>query len=287
MDKVLFLAPHPDDDAIFAGGIIALLRAKGVEVHVVFATNGGLGKKFRHRLKNVPLENVRKKEARKALAILGVDQDHCHFLGYKDSGMHPNKISEDSFAKLNTALLAKEIADMIDILKINEFVCDDPNGIYGHPDHVKCNEVGTYVKTLCPDLGLNYVTIDREQSHFLHTKHVVQQALTDFLKIQLSRYERTVQRLKEFFGNDTVALNQLEHFGTVTVEITYPIDVSSVINQKKDALIAHGSQISPKSIPVTQQEEAFSLVFGTEYIVRVGEVRKTPFDDLPQHSMFR
>ena len=45
MTNYLFLHAHPDDEAIFTGGIIRKLINDGHNVHVVFATGGELGAK--------------------------------------------------------------------------------------------------------------------------------------------------------------------------------------------------------------------------------------------------
>ena len=44
-DRVVFLHAHPDDEAIFTGGTIALLAAAGCSVTLVVATSGQLGRR--------------------------------------------------------------------------------------------------------------------------------------------------------------------------------------------------------------------------------------------------
>ena len=39
-DKVLVIAPHPDDEALGAGGILQSAKAANAEVRVVYLTNG-------------------------------------------------------------------------------------------------------------------------------------------------------------------------------------------------------------------------------------------------------
>src|SRR5260221_5646247 len=39
-DRVLFLAPHPDDEGLAASGLLQRAALVGARVHLVFATNG-------------------------------------------------------------------------------------------------------------------------------------------------------------------------------------------------------------------------------------------------------
>jgi LmbE family N-acetylglucosaminyl deacetylase len=82
----LVLAPHPDDESLGCGGLIALLCAAGARVSVVFITDGSAS----HTSKLYPpelLTGLREREARKACSELGVSKDHIHFLREKDSGL--------------------------------------------------------------------------------------------------------------------------------------------------------------------------------------------------------
>jgi LmbE family N-acetylglucosaminyl deacetylase len=82
VEKVLVVAPHPDDEAIGCGGMICLHRQRGDPVDVVFLTSG------EHGLNGVPEETVhsiREAEARKAGEVLGVHG--LHFLRLPDLGI--------------------------------------------------------------------------------------------------------------------------------------------------------------------------------------------------------
>lgn len=72
----LVLAPHPDDEVLMAGGVIARAVSQGLRVDVVVMTNGDLscGRDGR----------VRQGETVAALARLGVPEHRVRFLGYPD-----------------------------------------------------------------------------------------------------------------------------------------------------------------------------------------------------------
>lgn len=74
------LAPHPDDETLAAGGLIAALRARGVEVTVVAATDGENGYQA-----NEGLAAIRQREQTCALARLGVEERQIARLRLVDS----------------------------------------------------------------------------------------------------------------------------------------------------------------------------------------------------------
>jgi len=95
-DRVLVVAPHPDDESVGCGGLIASAVAAGAAVQVVYVTNGDAFRTAAQKLfseKSVPsqdyekLAQMRQREASAALAKLGVDGSHAVFLGYPDRGI--------------------------------------------------------------------------------------------------------------------------------------------------------------------------------------------------------
>jgi LmbE family N-acetylglucosaminyl deacetylase len=84
-ERVLVLAPHPDDEAIGCGGAICLHRQHGDPVRVAFLTSGeqGLGD-----LPAAEVHAIREAEARAAAAVLDVDR--IDFLRLPDQGLDRN-----------------------------------------------------------------------------------------------------------------------------------------------------------------------------------------------------
>lgn len=77
-------APHPDDETLGCGGLIARKRYEGLPVHVVFVTDGG-GSHLKHPHLSVPeVIAWRKREATAALRELGVESCAVHFLNEPD-----------------------------------------------------------------------------------------------------------------------------------------------------------------------------------------------------------
>ena len=94
-DRVLILAPHPDDETLCTGGIIQQALALGLPIHVVFLTYGDNNEwsfvKYRKKVTvgSKAVEGmglVRHEEAVKATGVLGLKPEQLSFLGYPDFG---------------------------------------------------------------------------------------------------------------------------------------------------------------------------------------------------------
>ncbi len=94
-DRILVLAPHPDDEVIATGGIIQQALALNLPVHVVFYTFGDNNEwaftVYRKHPVVMPkaMQNmglIRHDEAIRADAVLGLSPTNLTFLGYPDFG---------------------------------------------------------------------------------------------------------------------------------------------------------------------------------------------------------
>ena len=86
LGRVVVLAPHPDDESLGCGGLLALLAQAGQEPHVVIVTDGSRS----HDSPSTPpaaLAALRQREARAAVAALGLPADAVTFLAHPDCGM--------------------------------------------------------------------------------------------------------------------------------------------------------------------------------------------------------
>jgi LmbE family N-acetylglucosaminyl deacetylase len=94
-DRVLVLAPHPDDESLACGGIIQQAVAMGIPVHVAFLTYGDNNQwsfavyRKRPELGSKAVESMglmRHDEAIAATGVLGLRAEQLTFLGYPDFG---------------------------------------------------------------------------------------------------------------------------------------------------------------------------------------------------------
>ena len=94
-DRVLILAPHPDDEAIAACGVIQKSLEAGAKVKVAYLTNGDANQLsfiiFEKKLVAFPKQFVysgelRRKESIAGMKALGLNEDDLVYLGYPDFG---------------------------------------------------------------------------------------------------------------------------------------------------------------------------------------------------------
>ncbi len=95
-DRVLILAPHPDDESIATAGVIQRALKAGAEVKVVCFTNGDNNELsfivYEKRLvvkkkQFLNMGELRARESVAAMESLGLNQDDVIFLGYPDFGL--------------------------------------------------------------------------------------------------------------------------------------------------------------------------------------------------------
>lgn len=117
----LVLAPHPDDETLGCGALIARKTAAGTPVSVVFACDG----RHSHRSGIMPpdaLAALRRREALAACSRLGVGAERVRFLDHEDGQL--------TRAGGN---LARRIAELAASSGAWELFA--PSGLDGHPDH--------------------------------------------------------------------------------------------------------------------------------------------------------
>src|ERR1700761_5659269 len=96
---MLVIAPHPDDETLGAGGLIAALRQRGVPVNVVAVTDGenAYGN-------DASLGILRREEQENALQLLGVERDAISRFCLPDTNISEN---EETLIEVLTPLVSK------------------------------------------------------------------------------------------------------------------------------------------------------------------------------------
>ena len=96
-ERVLVVCPHPDDETLTTGGLLAEAARRGAEITVVYLTSGdgfplAAAREFRRRPDQRAmraLAPIREGEALAALRCLGVDSGQVRFLRHPDRGLAP------------------------------------------------------------------------------------------------------------------------------------------------------------------------------------------------------
>src|SRR6476661_3167681 len=138
---------HPDDEATGTGGVLARYASEGIRTVLVTCTDGRCGDGPGGVKPGEPghdpeaVAAARATELEASCAILGVDS--LEVLGYGDSGMMGWAANEAPGAFWSTPVEegAARLAELMERYQPDVVVTYDPNGFYGHPDHIQAHRV--------------------------------------------------------------------------------------------------------------------------------------------------
>ena len=157
--RLLFVHAHPDDETLGTGATIAHYTSRGARVQVVTCTLGEEGEVIGERWawlaadRADQLGGYRIGELSAALRELGIGEPT--FLGgagrWRDSGMAgtPTRGSQ-RFVDADPRDAVGALVAIIRDLRPHVVVSYDPNGGYGHPDHIHAHEVTTAAVAAAP-----------------------------------------------------------------------------------------------------------------------------------------
>jgi LmbE family N-acetylglucosaminyl deacetylase len=86
-DRPLILAPHPDDESLGCGGLIAACCQRRRPPFVLTLTDGAASHPGSRQYPPERLRTLRAREARRAAATLGLTPDNLAFFGYPDAAL--------------------------------------------------------------------------------------------------------------------------------------------------------------------------------------------------------
>lgn len=150
--RLLFVHAHPDDESLSSGATIAHYTARGAQVSVVTCTLGEEGEVIGDRWAELAVDRAdqlggyRIGELTAALNALGVSEPI--YLGgpgrWRDSGMLGTPARRrQRFIDADEREAVAELVAIIRDQRPHVVVTYDPNGGYGHPDHVHTHTVTT------------------------------------------------------------------------------------------------------------------------------------------------
>jgi N-acetyl-1-D-myo-inositol-2-amino-2-deoxy-alpha-D-glucopyranoside deacetylase len=160
--RLLFVHAHPDDETLTTGATIAHYAARGAQVRVVTCTLGEEGEVIGERWANLAVDRAdqlggyRIGELTEALRALGIGEPV--FLGgagrWRDSGMEGTpRRHHQRFIDADPREAVGELVAVIREMRPHVVVTYDPQGGYGHPDHIHAHEVTMAAVTAAGDGG--------------------------------------------------------------------------------------------------------------------------------------
>ena len=227
---ILFILAHPDDESFGNAGILSWAAANGIRVGLVCATRGEVGEISDPSLGTPEtLGAVRERELRTAMATAGVDA--LRLLPYRDSGMAGTPPNDDprSLVQASREAVLADVVFHIRDLQPQIVVTFGPDGVYGHPDHIRIGEIATEAVTVAASDELAYLGASWKTHQLFH----VAIAREDLLEANL-----TVGGLFSNTPREVVAT-----WGIPRAEITHIFDVSAFVPQKLEVMRCHATQL--------------------------------------------
>ena len=259
---------HPDDEAS-GGGILAAYADQGVRTIVVTCTNGEFGdapggvKPGQDGHDEEAVARLRLAELDESARILKVSD--LETLGYHDSGM-PDweyKDRSDAFCNVPLADVADRIGGLITKYRPQVLVTYDDQGAYQHPDHVHASRAAQAAVAATGIPAKVYLSTMRGSS---------------WRKIWAALREAGAE-VPAWENDEERARRALESEGRITTTI----DIRQVLERKRAALFAHGTQINGDSWFGMIPPEVLEAAFGYEYFIRVADTTGAP---LPENDLF-
>jgi len=257
---LLAVHAHPDDESSKGAGTMARYADEGVRTVIVTCTGGEAGEILNPAmdrpgvLERMP--ELRRQELAKALEVLGVSAHH--WLGYRDSGMADSDANghPDAFAN---AALDEATGRLVAIIRQERpqvVLTYDERGGYPHPDHIRTHEVSVAAFDAAADpdrypeagppfqpLKLYYhATFTRRRLEAIHVGALARGIETPFAKW----------------------LEEWDAEGEPDPVVTTQVDVARWLGRRRDALIAHATQIDPNSFWFAIPDEVVAEIYPWE-----------------------
>lgn len=147
--RVVAVHAHPDDESLWTGGALADLSRRGADVLVVTCTLGEEGEVIGETYQGLTVDNAdqlggfRIHELSQALEILKVRGEFLGGAGaFRDSGMAGSPAHDNPRAFVNSGdESVDKLASVFERERPHLVITYDPNGGYGHPDHIHAHRI--------------------------------------------------------------------------------------------------------------------------------------------------
>jgi LmbE family N-acetylglucosaminyl deacetylase len=212
--SAIVFSPHPDDECLGCAGTILRKKRVGGFVKVVHMTDGQAAN-HADLISRIELKNLRRQEAANAARVLGLDESDTYFLEYEDGHLEQHAAPA---AERVLQILTKERPEEIYIPYARE-----PVNLA--KDHLATTGI---VKRVLPRFGRSLVVWEYPVWFWMHWPWV---ALWQSPKPIIPTSAVARQSLSALFGLRAIA------------ELRYAVDISEVLELKRDALAQHRSQM--------------------------------------------
>lgn len=267
MKKLMAVFAHPDDETFSIGGTLAKIASDELEISLVVATRGEEGQiAAAVDADRSNLGEIRESELNCAARALGVDR--LHLLGYRDSGMQGDPANEHPQAFIN-APAAEVTARLVALIRAHRpevVITFEPNGGYGHPDHIAIHRYTREAFSAAAD-----------PSAYPETGEAWEVGRLYYTAIPRSFFDEMRERMVEA-GIDTSELDWLDsdqnHWTEEDIDLI--VDVSGSVEDKWAALECHQTQFGPDHLFRKLPSGVSKALLAREYFARAWPEQEQP-----------
>jgi mycothiol S-conjugate amidase len=282
--RLVSVHAHPDDEASKGAGTVARYAAEGIRGALVCCTGGEEGDILNPSADTpavrADLGAVRMAELQASVDAIGYAR--LHLLGYRDSGMPGTDANArgDNFAN---APLDEAVEKLVGVIRHERpqvlITYGDERVFYEHPDHIRVHEISVVAFDAAgdpdrfPEAGPPWQPRKLYYSGF------------SFRRI------RALHDAYERIGEESPYAERIAKM-PADLRITPPttlVDVGDFLAARRNALLAHRTQIDPDSHWMRVSDELLRETFPWEEYVLArslvpGLAEPTP--DMPEHDLF-
>jgi mycothiol S-conjugate amidase len=276
--RLLHVHAHPDDESSKGAATTAKYVAEGVDVVVATCTGGERGSILNPAMDRpdilTNIADIRRQEMDRAREILGIKQV---WLGFVDSGLperDDQQLPEGCFARIDTAVAAAPLVEVIRSFRPHVMTTYDENGGYPHPDHIMCHKISVAAfeaaanPAAYPDRGLAWQPLKLYYSFTFNRARTVALHQAMIARGLESPY---TERLREWPEDP-------EHAARMTTRVS----CADYFHIRDHALLAHATQVDPDgpwfAVPLAVHKSAWPT---EEWeLVRSLVLTSIPEDDL-------
>jgi len=279
--RLMAVHAHPDDESSKGAATMARYVREGAEVLVCTLTGGERGDVLNPAMDRpevkADLPRLRQEEMARAREILGVSQ---RFMGFVDSGLPEGDpkppLPEGCFALTPLAEAAGPLVRAVREFQPHVMLTYDESGGYPHPDHVMCHQVSVAAFEAAadpdryPDAGepwqplklYYFASFNRGKFTALHEEMLRRGLESPYTQMFENWEERARQRPE--------------------LEVTTRVPCGDYFQIRDQALLAHATQIDPKSFWFACPLEVQRVAWPTEdyHLARSLVDTELPEDDL-------
>lgn len=247
---------HPDDESSKTAGSVALYSDEGARTVLVTCTGGEAGDVLNPAVQRPATEDemtaLRLEELSAATAILGYSA--VRMLGYRDSGMLGSEDNDhpESFARADLEEATGRLVEIVREERPQVLIAyGDEHTFYPHPDHVRAHEIAVAAFDAAGD-----------PDRFPQAGKPWQP-----LKLYYTAWSRALVEawIKAFDAEEESPFAAwLEGRDFQDERFTTRIDVNEHFERRREALLAHRSQVDPESFWMRIRNEVLREIYPWE-----------------------